>query len=179
MSIKDNQSIHNSGIQKSFRESVNRLLSKKPELPLEKTLEEIVSSELSDECKSSLVDYSFREDIQGELNISFGDLLIAVWDRIRGHENKQDILPVLYQEMSDALCMCFTGRITRLVNSLSGFVPEVEIKISDNEQISNLVIVTKDKIIPYNSDEHKALFQKEMEERGYSQDIINEWMSYL
>ena len=108
MSIKDNQSIHNSGIQKSFRESVNRLLSKKPELSLEKTLEEIVSSELSDECKSSLVDYSFREDIQGELNISFGDLLIAVWDRIRGHENKQDILPVLYQEMSDALCMCFS-----------------------------------------------------------------------
>ena len=81
--------------------------------------------------------------------------------------------------MSDALCMCFTGRITRLVNTLSGFVPEVEIKISENEQISNLVIVTKDKIIPYNSDEHKALFQKEMEERGYSQDIINEWMSYL
>ena len=146
---------------------------------MEKTLEEIVSSELSDECKSSLVDYSSREDIHGELNITFGELLIAVWDRIRGHENKQDIYKILSQEMSDALCMCFTGKITRLVNTLSGFVPEVEIKISDNEQISNLVIVTKDKIIPYNSDEHKSLFQKEMEERGYSQDIINEWISYL
>ena len=176
---QDNQSIHNSGIQKSFRESVNRLLSKQPDLSLEKTLEEIVSSELSDKCKSSLVDYSSREDIQGELNITFGELLIAVWDRIRGHENKQDIYKILSQEMSDALCMCFTGKITRLVNSLSGFVPEVEIKISDNEQISNLVIVTKDKIIPYNSDEHKSLFLKEMKERGYSQDIINEWLSYL
>ena len=176
---QDKQSIHNSGIQKSFRESVNRLLSKKPDLSLEKTLEEIVSSELSDECKSSLVDYSSREDIHGELNITFGELLISVWDRIRTHKNKQDILPILSQEMSDALCMCFTGRITRLVNTLSGFVTEVEIKISDNEQISNLVIVTKNKIIPYNSDEHKALFQKEMKERGYSQDIINEWLSYL
>ena len=176
---QDKQSIHNSGIQQSFRESVNRLLSKRPDLSLEKTLEEIVSSELSDECKSSLVDYSSREDIHGELNITFGELLIAVWDRIRIHENKQDILPILSQEMSDALCMCFTGRITRLVNTLSGFIPEVEIKISDNEQISNLVIVTKDKIIPYNSDEHKALFQKEMEERGYSQEIIVEWISYL
>ena len=176
---QDKQSIHNSSIQHSFRESVNRLLSKRPILSLEKTLEEIVSSELSDECKSSLMDYSSRGDIHGELNITFGDLLIAVWDRIRTHENKQDILSILSQEMSDALCMCFTGRITRLVNTLSGFVPEVEIKISDNEQISNLVIVTKDKIIPYNSDEHKALFQKEMEERGYSQEIINEWVSYL
>ncbi len=176
---QDKQSIHNSGIQKSFRESVNRLLYKKPELSLEKTLEEIVSSELSDNCKSSLVEYSSREDIHGELNITFGELLVVVWDRIRSHENKQDIYKILSQEMSDALCMCFTGRITRLVNSLSGFVPEVEIKISDNEQISNLVIVTKDKIIPYNSDEHKALFQKEMEERGYSQEIIVEWMSYL
>ena len=176
---QDNQSIHNSGIQKSFRESVNRLLSKKPELSLEKTLEEIVSSELPNECKSSLIEYSSSKDIHGELNITFGDLIIAVWDRIRGHENKQDILLILSQEMSDALCMCFTGRITRLVNTLSGFVPDVEIKISDNEQISNLVIVTKDKIIPYNSDEHKALFQKEMEERDYTQDIIMEWMSYL
>ena len=176
---QDKQSIHNSSIQHSFRESVNRLLSKKPELSLEKTLEEIVSSELSYECKSSLVDYSSREDIHGELNITFGELLIAVWDRIRSHENKQDIYKILSQEMSDALCMCFTGRITRLVNSLSGFVPDVSIHISDNEQISNLVLTTKEKIIPYNSDEHKALFQKEMEERGYSQDIIDEWLSYL
>ncbi len=176
---QDKQSIHNSGIQKSFRESVNRLLSKKPELSLERTLEEIVSSELSDNCKSSLVDYSSSKDIHGELNITFGELLVVVWDRIRIYENKQDILYILSQEMSDALCMCFTGRITRLVNTLSGFVPEVEIKISDNEQISNLVIITKDKIIPYDVDSHKSFLSKEMKERGYSQDIINEWVSYL
>ncbi len=176
---QDNQSIHNSGIQKSFRESVNRLLSKRPEISLERTLEEIVSSELSDNCKSSLVEYSSRKDIHGELNITFGELLVVVWDRIRTHENKQDIYEILSQEMSDALCMCFTGRITRLVNTLSGFVPEVEIKISDNEQISNLVIITKDKIIPYDVDSHKSLLSKEMKERGYSQEIINEWMSYL
>ena len=176
---QDKQSIHNSSIQKSFRESVNKLLSKRPILSLERTLEEIVNSELSDICKSSLVDYSSSKDIHGELNITFGDLLLAVWDRIRTHENKQDIYKILSQEMSDALCMCFTGRITRLVNTLSGFVPEVIMHISDNEQISNLVLLTKDKINPYNSDEHKALFQKEMQERGYSQDIINEWLSYL
>ena len=176
---QDKQSIHNSGIQKSFKESVNRLLSKQPDLSLEKTLEEIVCSELSDNCKSSLMDYSSRQDIHGELNITFGELLISVWDRIRTHKNKQDILPILSQEMSDALCMCFTGRITRLVNTLSGFVPEVTIHISDNEQISNLVIITKDKIIPYDVDSHKSLFSKEMEERGYSQEIITEWLSYL
>ncbi len=176
---QDNQSIHNSGIQKSFRESVNRLLYKKPKLSLEKTLEEIISSELSDICKSSLVEYSSSKDIHGELNITFGELLVVVWDRIRGHENKQDIYRILSQEMSDALCMCFTGKITRLVNSLSGFVPEVNIKISDNEQISNLVLLTKDKIIPYDVDSHKALFSKEMEERGYTKEIITEWVSYL
>ncbi len=155
---QDKQSIHNSSIQHSFRESVNRLLSKRPILSLEKTLEEIVSSELSDNCKSSLVDYSSREDIHGELNITFGELLVSVWDRIRTHENKQDIYKILSLEMSDALCMCFTGKITRLVNTLSGFVPEVTIHISDNEQISNLVIITKDKIIPYDVDSHKSLF---------------------
>ena len=120
----------------------------------------------------------WSSDIHGELNITFGELLVAVWDRIRGHSNKENILPILSQEMTDASCMCFSGKFMSLVNSLSGFVPEVEIKISDNKQISILFLVTKYKIIHYNSDEHKSLFSKEMKERGYSQEIITEWLSY-
>ena len=46
-------------------------------------------------------------------------------------------------------------------------------------KIDDLLKITKDKIIPYDVDSHKALFQKEMEERGFSQYIINDWLSYL
>jgi hypothetical protein len=38
--------------------------------------------------------------------------------------------------------VCFTGRVTRLVNSLSGFVDSIQIGYSENEQINNAVIAT-------------------------------------
>jgi hypothetical protein len=62
--------------------------------------------------------------------------------------------------------MCFTGRITRLVNCLNGFDPEVVIKISDNEQISYLVEISKG---------DKTRFIEMMKERRYPQDIIDIW----
>ena len=38
--------------------------------------------------------------------------------------------------------MCFTGKITRLVNVLTGFIDNVQIGYSENEQINNSVIAT-------------------------------------
>ena len=47
--------------------------------------------------------------------------------------------------MKSADCKCFTGRITRLVNCLLSFDDDVVIKISDNEQISNVLLAIKSK----------------------------------
>ena len=40
-------------------------------------------------------------------------------------------------EITDALCKCFTERISRLVNCLNGFDDNIKINISDNEQTYN------------------------------------------
>jgi len=37
--------------------------------------------------------------------------------------------------MDDGICKCFTGRLSRLVNSLSGYSEKVSIKISSAEEI--------------------------------------------
>jgi len=52
--------------------------------------------------------------------------------------------------MKSAECKCFTRKITRLVNCLSGFdnahfVYDVVIKISDNEQIGNVLLAIRSK----------------------------------
>ena len=45
------------------------------------------------------------------------------------------------EEMLDSECKCFTGRISRLVNCLSGYSDKVVIQISENEEINNIISV--------------------------------------
>ena len=47
----------------------------------------------------------------------------------------------LNEEMQESECKCFTGRISRLVNCLSGYSDKVKIKISENEEISNIISI--------------------------------------
>ena len=49
-------------------------------------------------------------------------------------------------EITEANCKCFTGRISRLINVLNGYDEHIEIHIANNEQISNIVIVIRNKL---------------------------------
>ena len=46
--------------------------------------------------------------------------------------------------MSDSLCKCFTGRMSRLINCLNGFDELVQINISENEQIGQIIILVRE-----------------------------------
>jgi hypothetical protein len=84
---------------------------------------------------------------------------------------------VLDTELTDSECKCFTGRITRLVNCLNGFDTDVIINISDNEQLSNLMVLINNKYT-VKEDKVKALTEA-MKERGFSQEKIDEWVEYV
>ena len=92
------------------------------------------------------------------------------------HQNRDDILQILNQEISDGICMCFTGRLTRLLNTLVGFYPDVQIQISDSEQITNIITTLNKR---FEGDELKEAVKKELEERNYSPEVIEEWSSYI
>ena len=82
--------------------------------------------------------------------------------------------------MKDAECKCFTGRISRLVNSLNGFDKEVIINISDSEQISQIVILIKEQLgTKYTIEKHKELVKKELLERGFGSDKIDIWIDSI
>jgi hypothetical protein len=72
--------------------------------------------------------------------------------------------------------MCLTGRLTRLLNTLTGFYDDIELQISDSEQITNIIMSLKNKYI---DDELKYQVKKELVERQYSESIIEEWLEYL
>jgi hypothetical protein len=113
------------------------------------------------------------------MNIKFEELLKAVFIDIDSfdQENQKSIFEILNQEMEDSICKCFTGRISRLVNCLSGFSDKVFIKISTNEEISNIIITLQKNI--YDIDELKKAITTEMKERGYDEKTINEWVMYV
>ena len=179
----DSQSVHNSTIQQSIKESILRLISIPPALTSEKVLASIlVDSVLTEFTKQSLVEYSRNTDLISDVNVSFLDILTAIWNRIVINENATDIKNVLNDEITDAECKCFTGRVSRLVNCLSGVDSLVDVKIADNEQIGNVIAVIGERLKAngrYTVELHKETVSVELKELGYSEEVVSEWLIHI
>lgn len=174
----DNQSVHNHNIQETTRKSINNIISIKPTI---KNLTEYIINDtiLSDSTKEILFEFINNHEVHSVLNITFEELLLHVLSRIEQNENTDEIKRVLNQEMHSSVCKCFTGRMSRLINSLSGFDELVNIQIADSEQIGNIIITIQKNMTNYNVDEHKKLVKEELTIRGYSEETINEWVEYI
>src|SRR5438045_420688 len=94
---------------------------------------------LTNITKESLIEYSKIDDVHSILNVTFSEVLCYVWQIINNHKDKNQIKSILNEEMKDSLCKCFTGRLSRLINCLNGFDDRVCIKISDSNEISNII----------------------------------------
>jgi hypothetical protein len=179
----DNQNIHNHSIQSSISESISKIMSK----PLNKNEDDIISEILVDpiltkKTKELLIDYSNDREYHSVLLITFKELLMFVWVLIEENENKNEIKAILNNEILDAECKCFTGRLSRLVNCINGFSDLVEIKINDNQQIGNVIILIRNELElkkEYTIEEHKKRVEEELKMRGYDDEIINEWIEEI
>ena len=60
---------------------------------------------------------------------------------------------------------------------MNGFSDKVSIQISTNEEISNIIIVLKNKI--KDTYELKKAIEMEMTERGYDKETIDIWIGYV
>ena len=95
---------------------------------------------LTTKTKQLLTEYISIKETHSCLDCTFEEVFNAVWNEIhRISEFSNEIKKRLNEEMEDSDCKCFTGRISRLVNSLSGYSTKVQIEISDEEQISNII----------------------------------------
>jgi Leucine-rich repeat (LRR) protein len=177
----DNQNVHNHNIQESIRESIQNILKFKP------TIENINNLILEDNIltqntKEILMEYSEDTSVHTVLNITFGELLLYVFNRIQNNEHKDEIKKILNVEMHESVCKCFTGRISRLINCLNGFDELVNIKIAGNEQISQIISLIQNKLIKegnYSVKLHRKQVKNSLKELDYDNDIINEWVNYI
>lgn len=179
---EDKQNVHNSSIQISFRQSVERLLNHSGFTNEELTSVILENSVLHEQTKKQLIEYNNSDEVYVALNITFGELACIVFKKIMENPFQNNILQILNNEMNDAMCMCFTGKITRLVNCLNGYDDNVKLNIHENEQIRTIILNIKKNLEEkgeYTEDIHRMLSKSELENRGISENIVEEWINYI
>ena len=171
----DNQNVHNSSINKSITVSIYKLLDAyNPSiLNYETMCDEITNDTILNTITIKLL-FEFMSDdsVHSVANVTFKDVLQSVWGVIKNHKDSQEIKTILNTEMNDSMCKCFTGRLSRLINTLNGFTDIVEITISETEQISNVIITLRKGGVS------KEKARLELVSRGYSTEELDEWLEY-
>ena len=174
----DNQNVHNSDINKSISQSIYAILNSVDNNNF--YMNDILCDPiLTTETKESLVEYCASNDVHSTLNVTFAEVLQSVWCIIQKHADSIEIKRILNAEMSESICKCFTGRLSRLINTLNGFDDRVCIMISNNDAIGNIIVMTIAKNKDKNIIEQKEICKLELLARGYTKDIIDEWIEYI
>lgn len=173
----DSQNIHTLSIQDSVKKSVDNLLKINT---FSYELNYTENTVLLPKTISLLTEYCADKSLYAQLDITFEELLTQVMCHIESFDKETQIQ--LYnrinEEMEESECRCPYGRIVRLVNSLNGISPLVEIQISESEDIGNIISYARSR---YGNDieKQKKYVTEIMTSRKYSEELIDEWMSYI
>jgi hypothetical protein len=176
---QDSQNVHNRQIQQCIKDSLNRIINachvNGP--PIYSSFEEVRNvivndSILSPQCKTQLIEYASDQTEHSDLGVTFAEALQYVFTRIEMNQYKDGIKDVLNKEMSDALCKCFTGRISRLIDCLNGIDNLVVINLSPNEQINAICqqiyeLLSEKGKVSLKAEDYQARVEKELQERGF------------
>jgi Leucine-rich repeat (LRR) protein len=174
----DRQNVHSSSIQQSIKDSIYRLMNS---YIVDYPLTYLDWSVLNQKTKEIITEYMDCNDIHTMLNITFKELFTAVvieMDKL-SPDLQIEIQKRLNEEMQESECKCFTGRISRLVNCLSGYSDKVCIQITENEEINNIISVIMSKRGMKTIEILKDEVRVALTERGYSDEKIAEWLEYV
>jgi len=91
---------------------------------------------------------AFRDDCAAvychtATGMTYRDVAVLVLNAVAGSPNRDAVYDILADEIRHGVGLCFTGRITRLVNALGGFVDGVGVALSQKEAIQNDVVVAR------------------------------------
>jgi len=165
--------VHQVSIQTSIKKCIHHL----------KILNSMISDENLKDIRENLKNVSILEDNINDKtklwhsDVNYYDVYMLVSNIIYFHKDKTNLIEILDEELENSKNSCFTGKISCLINTLSGFVDSIKISISESEQISTII----NKLLSVNSDKQKILkeFSFSMMEYGYTWNIINSYLKYL
>ena len=171
--FKDSQNVHDSSIQKSTQDSINNLMKDDFSLSKDKIVEKLI--ELEPKCLTKLLCYLDDKEIHSVLLLTFYEVFVKVFGRIINSEHKDELIKRLDEEMQESECKCFTGRMTRLINVLSGYFEDINIAISSNERISAIILTILDG--REMNDELKEICRKQLKDGKFDDEEIEKWIN--
>lgn len=177
----DQENVHNHNIQQSFRTSLYNIINNnKYKIELSDVKKQINECNILNKNAKRLINlYCNDKTVHCVYFITFAELFCYVWDRIINSEHKEQLLIILNDEINSCEGLCFMGRMVRLVNTLVGFYPDIEIQISDSEQIASIILTIKKNYILEDNEFVKNKIYQELLDRKYEINIINEWLEYI
>jgi hypothetical protein len=142
----------------------------------------ITSIKLSKQVKDLIELFCENTEIHLLFNIYYKDLLLSVWNIIRKHKHKDNILEIFENEILESSDKCFTGRFGRLINILNGFDERIQIVIDEKTHIGNIISniqIKLEKEENYSVEKHKELSKIKLIEDGINLEMIETWISYI
>jgi hypothetical protein len=164
----DSQIVHNTFIQKTFLASCQNLFTDNTkDLAFTGTGNAVVDKIIRENC--------LLRETHIILKVSFGEVFQKVWNRIASvadSATRLQLLCRLKEEILDGQDVCFTGKITRLVNTLVGFYDDISISVGENEQILAKIMshIQSFKCL------HTDTLTKDLMEIGVAPEKIDEWI---
>ena len=134
----------------------------------------VLSQEEIDGCREAFL--AFDKDRSGTIDVwELRQVLEAMGQKpteeelfqmiitiIENHPQKKEMKERLKIELTDAIGMCFTGRMNRMVNALVGFVDGIQIGLSVKEELQMRISAIVKKLMDKKIKKKKA--KEEMEE---------------
>lgn len=207
----DAQNVHDVTIRKEVSDAIKKLSEDKCEITFKQALLEfsnvIGASNISRQngfrqnafgknnwhvnySNNPVADYIFIQKIcnmpgvDSKTKMSFSKLFKFFWNRIRNNDNRDEIMKIfLTEDIPEMKIVCFVGRISRIINCLSGFFDDIQIKISLSQQIECKynVVSNKYKDIIHDDMQYnircKYHLIKLLKEIEVKKEIIDGWIS--
>ena len=138
--VSNKQSVHLTSVENSTLKSIEYILKKRtPPLDLT-TLNNIITTfDLDSEFTLDRFNKQMKHNIY---NTTYIDIFYKVYCIIIDLNN-DELMNLFIEEVKDSTCTCLTGQLVRMCNSLAGFVDEIKINLSSNEELSNMIIALR------------------------------------
>ena len=89
---------------------------------------------------------------------------------------------IMNQEILDAVELCFTGKITRLINCLNGFTSLITLQITESEEIGNIIVHVQKMLRKngeYTIEKHRDIVRAKLVENGVNEEVIDVWVENI
>jgi len=133
--INNSQNVHETNIRKEVANAINILIKDICLISEKDALEDFAknSSKNDSDFIKNLCEINSVCSITG---ITFSKLFKYFWNRVSQSKDKEDIIKTFIKDdIPEMHIVCFIGRISRVINCLSGYFEDIVISIPINEQI--------------------------------------------